>query len=90
MMGSGQTLQYCWNRCENLQICCIVSVADDSSEDKVESNVATVNVISSEFSWRARCCAHGQTVLPASSLYLSLSHLLTHSLALSLSVSLSL
>ena len=49
MMSKGQTLQSCWNRYEKLQIRCIVSVADGSSEEKAESNMVTVNVISSEF-----------------------------------------
>ena len=48
-MGSGQTLTSCWNRCEKLQICCVVSAEDGSSEEKVESNMVAVNVISSEF-----------------------------------------
>ena len=62
-MGSDQTLQSCWNRCEKLQICCIVSVEDGNSDEKVESNMVTVSVISSEFLWRARCCTHGQAML---------------------------
>ena len=68
LMGTGQTLQSCSNRCEKLQICCTVSMADGSSEEKVKSNVVTVSVISSEFSWRARCCTHGQALLLASAM----------------------